>query len=297
MSGDLVAASATTTMQAGVRVLDSAVAAADAARAGDWIGASLSGLGAGVEVAAYLTDPIGELLASGAAFLMEHLDPLPAMLDSLAGSPAEIDAFARTWSAVAERLDTVADSYSAAQRTAGGDWSGSAATQYQCFGNTFADSLHATADSCQGTAGALAVASGIVAAVRALVRDLIADLVAKLIKWVAQVACTAGLGATWVVPEACAAVAEWVVHIGRWLRELVDSIGRLSGLVTQVSGGLTGIGAAVDDVVVRFRTKPVLVDVGLATWSSGSAVPATLGVFGAGANAVNQREHAEGNRQ
>lgn len=297
MTDDLVAAAPTATMQAGLRVLDFGIAAGDAARNGDWIGASLSGVGAGVEAAAFIIDPIGELLASGAAFLMEHLHPLPAMLDSLAGSPGEIDAFAQTWTAVAERLENVADSYSAAQRSAGGDWSGSTAAQYQCFGDTLADTLRGTAASCQGTAGALAVASGIVAAVRAIVRDLIADLVAKLIKWVAQIACTAGLGASWVIPDACVAVAEWVAHIGRWLKDLVASIGRLGNLVTEVSGGLKGIGGAIDDVVLRFRTAPVLTDAGLATWSSGSGIPAGLGVFGAGANAINQREQAEGNRQ
>lgn len=296
MSEDLVAAAPTATMLAGLRVMDFGVSAGAAARNGDWVGASLAGLGAGVELAAYVTDPIGELLASGAAFLMEHLDPLPAMLDSLAGNPFEIESFAGTWTNVATRLVSVADSYTAAQRGAAADWSGQTATAYQCFGDTFAETLRGVAASCESTAGALAVASGIVAAVRAIVRDLIADLVAKLIKWVAQVACTAGLGAAWVIPDACAAIAEWVTRISTWLSDLVDSITRLGTLVTQVSGGLKGITGAVDDVVLRFRMKPVLADVGLATWSSGSSIPSSLSTFGVGANAVNQREQAEGNR-
>ncbi|SDB84974.1 YbaB/EbfC DNA-binding family protein [Sanguibacter gelidistatuariae] len=183
-------------------------AVVDAARNGDWIGVSLAGAGIGVreEPTAFITDPIGELLASGAAFLMEYLDPLPAMLDSIAGHPGEIDAFA--------------------------------------------DALRGTSASasCKGTAGALTVASQIVATVRSVAGDLIADLVAKVIKWVAQTPCTAGLGATWAIPDACAAVAEWVLHFSGWLKDLVASIGRLGELVTEASGGPKGISEKAQEV-------------------------------------------------
>lgn len=304
---DLVPERPTTSVLAGLRVLDFGKSAVEAAQAGDWLGASLSGLGAAAEGVAAFIDPIGELLASGAAFLMEHVHPLPSMLDSIAGDPAQISVFAGTWYNVASKLEDVADRYQTAQRGTVQDWTGETATQYQCFADNFAEMLRSVSVICDGTGRALALASGVVAAVRSLVRDLIADLVAKLIKWVAEIALTVGIGASWVVPQACAAVAQWVSRISIWLSDLTAAMARLSDLTTTVGTSLKATNRAQGEVLSVMLAKPRLE---LPSWPKGfmptppwmepgfahGMVPHPITVPGHAANAHNQSEQSQGNR-
>lgn len=281
MTDDLVPDSPTASVTAGVRGLDLGRSAVDAAVAGDWLGASLSGLGAAAEGVAMIIDPIGELLASGAAFLMEHVHPLPEMLDSIAGNPAEIEVFAGTWYNVAARLDEAADTYQSAQRGTTHDWTGAAATQYRCFADTFAEMLRSVSAICDGTGRALAIASGVVAAVRAIVRDLIADLVAKLIKWVAEIALTVGVGASWVVPQACAAVTTWVSRVSVWLNDLTTAMARLTDLTTTIGTSVKATNRAQAEVVNIMLAKP---RIDLPSWPS-APCPRRRGTIPCGAPA------------
>lgn len=304
---ELIPERPTTSVLAGLRVLDFGKSAVDAAMAGDWLGASLSGLGLAAEGVAMFIDPIGELLASGAAFLMEHVHPLPAMLDSIAGDPAQVQVFAGTWYNVATRLNDVADSYQSAQRGTAQDWTGETATQYRCFADNLAEMMRSVAAICDGTGRALAIASGVVAAVRAIVRDLIADLVAKLIKWVAEIALTVGIGATWVVPQACAAVTKWVTKVAVWLDDLTSAMARLSDLTSTIGTSVKATNKAQGEIVSVMLAKPRLE---LPSWPMGSMprppwhdpmwrpdmIPHPITVPGHGANAHNQSEQAQGNR-
>jgi uncharacterized protein YukE len=301
VSEELLGSSPTVSMQAGVRMLDPAISAVEAAQRGDWLGASLSGLATTVDVVSYAIDPIGELLASAASFLMEHVHPLPEMLDSLAGDPGEVQMFAETWFNVSRRLTDVAEQYTTAQRGTGTDWTGAAADSYRTFADTFAEELRAVADICRGTGDALSVASGVVAAVRGIVRDLIADLVAKLIAWVAQVACTVGIGASWVVPQACTAVTKWVTRVSEWLKDLTTAMDELATLVETVGTGVAGTNRAAAEVVTLLRSKPRLdlpslpdLPMPRPPWESPEFVPdmipKTQDTFGIGGDMQNQAD-------
>lgn len=258
MTNELIGTTPSISMQAGMRTLEPGIAAVQAAQRGDWLGASLGGLATAVDVAAYIIDPIGELLASAASFLMEHVHPLPEMLDSLAGNPGEVQAFAETWFNVAGRLESVAEQYTAAQTSTSESWQGATATQYQCFADTFAEQLVAVAGICRGTGDALSTASGIVAAVRTIVRDLIADLVAKLIKWAAEIACTVGVGASWVIPQACSAVTKWVTRVSEWLKDLTTATEKLATLTSTVGSSVRSTNRAAGEVAGLLRSKPQL---------------------------------------
>jgi hypothetical protein len=59
---------------------------------------------AGLDTLAFVPDPVGALLQSGVAWLIEHVKPLSQALDGLAGDPAQIRAYAQTWRNVAASL-------------------------------------------------------------------------------------------------------------------------------------------------------------------------------------------------
>ena len=57
---------------------------------GDWVSGGLGVLCLAGEIAGAAVDPFGYLMSSVASFLMEHIQPLKDMLDSLAGNPPVI---------------------------------------------------------------------------------------------------------------------------------------------------------------------------------------------------------------
>jgi uncharacterized protein YukE len=182
------------------------------------------GIGAAMDVAEFAIDPIASLGASVAGFLLDYMPPLPDMLDSIAGDPGAVEAKAATWQNVSGRVSDSADDLDAKVRSALAQWSGPAADAYSAFTDALAETLRTLSTMCAGVGGTLQAASAVVSFVRAIVRDVIADLVGKLISWASQVALTAGVGASWVVPQAVTAIGIRVAKVGDWLRRLTSAI-------------------------------------------------------------------------
>ena len=105
-SNPLVAAPAHTppSAWAGVWICEDIELIAQGVRTGNWIDGSLGVVSAGLDALAFVTDPVGNLLQYGIAWLIEHVKPLSEALDWLAGDPAQITAHAQTWRNVAASL-------------------------------------------------------------------------------------------------------------------------------------------------------------------------------------------------
>src|SRR5437764_13559868 len=69
----------------GIGIAESAMDAFNGIKDGSWVDGGLGVLGLAAEAASAAIDPFGYLLSSAASFLMEHMQPLKDMLDSVAG--------------------------------------------------------------------------------------------------------------------------------------------------------------------------------------------------------------------
>lgn len=181
---------------------DEAWKAGEAFAQGDWALGVANVAGGCAELVAMIIDPIAALGSSVAGFLLDYMPPLPQMLDALAGNPALVEGIGGTWDNVGGALDAAAgDLHSAMQRVMS-TWSGLAADAYATGITLLVDIMYKMGGMCRAIGQGLAVASDVVQAVRGFTKSLISELVGQLISWAAQVAATAGLGATWVVPKA-----------------------------------------------------------------------------------------------
>ncbi|WP_028048526.1 WXG100 family type VII secretion target [Cellulomonas sp. URHD0024] len=223
-----------------LRIIGPAATSIESAGDGEW--ADLAGIGgafgAAMDLVEFAVDPIGSMAASAAGFLLDYMWPLPDMLDSIAGNPRAVEAKAGTWSNVSGRVREVADSYEAAVRSALSGWAGPAADAYDTFASVYRSGLDVLAGLTDGVGQAMLGASIVVGAVRSIVRDIVADLVGKLISWASQVAGTVGIGATWVVPQAVAAIAIRVERVRGWLTKLTQGIQHLLRLVQEANVAL-----------------------------------------------------------
>jgi uncharacterized protein YukE len=191
------------------------------------------------DAAEFIIDPIASMASSVAGFLLDYMPPLPDMLDSIAGNPSAVEAKATTWANISSRVADSADELDAAVRQALTGWSGPAAAAYETFSQVLSESLRTMSGMCSGIGGAMQAASAVVGFVRAIVRDVIADLVGKLISWASQVALTAGVGASWVVPQAVSAIALRVERVRGWLQKLTSAAESYARVVSQANDALS----------------------------------------------------------
>ncbi|NJC12658.1 uncharacterized protein YukE [Micromonospora profundi] len=228
-SNPLVAAPAHTppSAWAGVWICEDIELIAQGVRTGNWIDGSLGVVSAGLDALAFVSDPVGNLLQYGIAWLIEHVKPLSEALDWLAGDPAQITAHAQTWRNVSASLRDEAATLARAVRTDVATWGGSAGPAYRAWAAEQQQAITGLALGADTMAAITEGAAGLVAAVRLLVRDAIATCVSRLIVYAAELVATGGLATPLVVEQVTTTVASWGARIARMLRALLASLRRL----------------------------------------------------------------------
>jgi uncharacterized protein YukE len=198
---------------------------------GQWIDTAIGGFAATMDTLGFCTDPLGSLVAWGAAWLIEHVRPLSQALDWLAGDPDEVLAHAATWRHVAQVVNAASGRLAEANGSVGRVWQGPAASAYRSRSSNELAHLSALGEAASALAAVVEACGLLVAMVRMLVRDLLATFVsvlsARMWEWVAEAAATLGLATPAVVAQVSALVAQWAPRIGRLLVALIRSLARL----------------------------------------------------------------------
>ncbi|WP_410641434.1 hypothetical protein [Amycolatopsis sp. lyj-346] len=218
----------------GIGIAESSMDAFNGIKDGDWVSGGLGMLSLAGEVAGAAIDPFGYLMSSVASFLMEHVQPLKDMLDSVAGNPPVIQSYADTWGNVSKALGERKTDFDNAVKNGTTGWTGAGADAYRKFAAEHSDALSGAA-TVAGAIGTVTMIMGqVVSFVREMVRQLIADLVGKLIAWVMETVFSLGFGTPVVVAQASVAIAKWGKKIGELLKKLTDTIRKVSPLLSKL---------------------------------------------------------------
>jgi hypothetical protein len=228
---------------AGVWVAEDIEVVAQGVRDRSWVDGGLGVAGAGLDGLALVSDPVGALLQYGVAWLIEHVKPLSAALDWLAGDPAAITAQASTWQNVATSLSTSADDLARAAHGDLPEWTGAAATAYRAWAAARELHLRSLSRAADILAAMVTGAGTLISAVRLLIGDAVATVVSRLITYAGELLATAGLATPVVVEQVTALCASWTARISRWLRQLLASLARLRRSVTELADLLTRLKA------------------------------------------------------
>jgi uncharacterized protein YukE len=176
---------------------------------GSWIDTTLGAVSAGLDALAFISDPIGNLLQYGVAWIIEHVKPLSEALDWLAGDPGQISAHAQTWRNVAGALNDQAADLDRAVRWDTSEWVGAAADAYRVWTGQQRDAVGALAGAAETMAAVTEGAGMLVAGVRMMVRDAIAVLVSRLITYAAEEVFSFGFATPLVVEQVSTLCASW----------------------------------------------------------------------------------------
>ena len=139
---------------AGINLAEDATDTFNGIKDGDWVSGGLGMLSLAGDLASAAVDPFGTLMSSVAGFLMEHIQPLKDMLDSIAGDPPVIQSYADTWGNVAKALGDRKTDFDNAVKTGTTGWTGEAADAYRKSAAEHGDALAGAAT----VAGAISTA-------------------------------------------------------------------------------------------------------------------------------------------
>lgn len=201
-----------------------------------WVDTSLGVVSLTLDGLALSSDPVGVLLQYGAAWAIEHIAPLTEALDWLAGDPAAIGAQAATWANVGSILAAQPGVIRGSVDSRLGGWSGEAADRYRAWSGLQQDTLDSLAKAATTMGAITAAAGGLVGFVRALVRDAVAVVVSRLITYGAEELFSGGWLSPLVIEQAGTLCASWYARVGRWLKGLVASLGRLAEFAGRLAG-------------------------------------------------------------
>ncbi|MFE5474767.1 DUF6531 domain-containing protein [Nocardia sp. NPDC056541] len=239
----------TTDWSTGISLVSSVTDLSDAISGGSWIEVGLGVVGLGAEAVSLVVDPLGTLAGYGVGWLIEHCQPLQDALDWIAGDPAQIEAYAKTWDNVAARISEVATAQNAAVTADVADWTGQTATAYQSAASNTTNLLTAANTAATAAASAIRMAGGIVAAVRETVRDLVAQTVGRLAVWAAELVFSVGLATPLVAVQATAYIAKTVATISKLFSKLAKTMSKLKPLLKQLK-------SAFGDIAKAFKKTP-----------------------------------------
>lgn len=234
MSNPLVAEKDQPTATAGTFLLDDVVTLSGELSSGSWLAVGLTGVGTTFDLAATVSDPIGSLIGAGLGWAIDHLDPVKTWFDELVGDPGQVEAFAKTYENIADRLSEEAEFVRTRLESDLSDQTSEALSAYIARMSEFADSIEALAKACEGTAGGLKYASMIVEVVHTTVRDALAQLVGAIISWAAEEFLSLGLATGWVIEQISTRVAQITSELGGMIHDLITSMKALEKLVDEL---------------------------------------------------------------
>ncbi|WP_431957768.1 DUF6531 domain-containing protein [Nocardia lijiangensis] len=225
----------------GVTLFETVSDTYQAISSGSWVEAGLGVVGVGLEVAAVVVDPFGTLAGFGVGWLIEHVEPLQEALNWVAGDPDQIEAYAKTWSNVSEKINEAAEAHKRAVEQDISEWQGATATAYRARASETADALAAATKAAEAASQAIQMAGGVVAAVRMMVRDIVAQAVGRLAVWAAEAVFTLGVGIPVVATQAAVYVAKTLNTISKLFRKLASTMSKLTPLLRKLKDAFASI--------------------------------------------------------
>lgn len=225
----------------GTMLLESLASLSEAIDSGSWLDIALSGLSTALDTAAAVMDPLGQLLAAGLGWLMEHLQPLKGWLNDLTGDPGAVTGFAGTWANIATQTAAAADAYGRIVVSDLEGMSGQAVGAYARYADDVAKHLRGMSGSASAVASSLQVAATVVQVVHDVVRDALAEIVGAAISWAAEIVLTVGLGTPWVISQVATRVSSLATRVGGKVTALISSTKSLRNLIDALKGALSNL--------------------------------------------------------
>jgi hypothetical protein len=220
-----------TTSYSGIFVAEDIATLIEGFKTNDWVDITLGTVTTTLDTVALVADPVGQVIAMGAAYLIDHVKPLSDALEVLTGDPDQVAAYAHTWRNAADAVDQAGTALQAAVDRETASWTGAVGDAYRNHISEQLAGLAALKNACTAMSEIVHGAGVVVAFTRGLVRDLVAQaistLAARLPVWAAEAGVTLGIATPAIVVQATTVLAAWTARVAEVMRGIVKTLQRL----------------------------------------------------------------------
>ena len=202
---------------------------------GSWVQGTLAGVGTAADAVSLVFNPVASAVGWVAGWIIEHIPPLPEMLEKLTGDADAVRAGSQTWSNISTHLNEQAESLRTTINRDMADQVGQAADAWRSQGRGLASALESMGGLAKGVSTGLSVAGVVVQIVHDMVRDAIAEAIGMFSQSVLEEVFSLGLA----TPAVAAQISTWVTSkvstITHRVKDLIYSFEALSKLFRKIS--------------------------------------------------------------
>lgn len=225
----------------GTRLIEDVVDIKEAIENRSWLEGSLSALAFGADLVAAVIDPLGEAIAMGIAWVLDHIEPLKGWLNDLTGDSASVMAASETWGRISAQMKASAEE-AAQQVSRYFEWQrGQMIDAYMRIQQDAVQTMEVSAQLASAMSTGLSFASMLVKIVHDLVRDAIADVISTIASMAFWEVVTVGIATPYVVSVVTSEVAKWTARLSTNLTSLVRSFDNLAHLLSKAGAHLTDV--------------------------------------------------------
>lgn len=184
----------TTSTLSGAGLLDDIEQLSSAITNKSWVSGALAGVAMGVDTIAYVSDPLGTLMAWGIGWVFDHIQPFKDWMLQLAGDSDQLRANGQTWKNISATLRAAAHNIEQDVRASfpDGSFTGSTASAYVTASSATTAGI-AMAGTLSGAVGtAYDVCAVIIQFVHDFVRDAISQVVGSILSYAVELVASFG---------------------------------------------------------------------------------------------------------
>lgn len=242
MSGPEVVQSVdTTTWSSGLGVIDDLHQLGGDFASKSWVSGSLNAAGLVADTVGFVVDPLGTVLAWGAAWVLDHLEPLKGWLNDLTGDAGQVRGIGATWVNIGAFLTECSSDIAEAVASQIADMQGRTVEAYTAFQKTLGDSVAAVGSASAGFGQAVSLAAELVQVVHDLVRDALSEIIGSLGSAIIEATASFGILIPKVIADISRKVSSWGAKLGKKVDELVASFEALQRLLKKLENLLSGL--------------------------------------------------------
>ncbi|MEV0250669.1 hypothetical protein AB0H76_29020 [Nocardia sp. NPDC050712] len=208
---------------------------------GDTLSAITGGIATGVTVADAIVDPFAFVAEQIVDWMLTHVEPLREWLDELAGAPDMVQAYADSWTKIAEKLVETSKSWETGLAKDVSTWTGGAGDAYKATANTLIAKISGAGGVAASMGKIMEIVQKVIDAFRTLVQDVLASLAGALIGWTLELIVTAGAAMVHVAPAAAARLARDTVKVSMLITKMLAALKDIGPYKDALTAVLTGI--------------------------------------------------------
>ena len=224
----------TTSTLSGAGVFDDIEQLSEAIENKSWVSGALAGVALGVDTIAYVSDPLGTLMAWGIGWVFDHIQPFKDWLLQLAGDADQLRANGQTWKNVSATLKAAADNIERDVRSSfpDGSFTGSTATAYFAASGATTKGIAMTGALSGAVGTAYDVCALIIQFVHDFVRDAISQVVGSILSYAVELVASFGTAFPLVMEQISTKVASLMGSVSKRITALKESLSNLGGKLT-----------------------------------------------------------------